>query len=169
LKKIANITLIFILLGQSGGLMLLYKMQQWVVQFEMQKTMENNETEFQKLTLTISDFEKSKINEHEISYKGKMYDFKSAVFTGDSVELLVINDTEEEGILGEIEKFTENINKQNSEFPNHLIKLLSLVYVCPEPGNKFFFECSNENTFVPFGEEFSSPVIERASPPPKLV
>lgn len=68
----------------------------------MQQTLENGHARFQKITLSRTDYEKGKINGHEICLSGKIYDIKTMSIHGDSVELLAINDTDEENILEKI-------------------------------------------------------------------
>ena len=158
-----------ILLLQSGGLLLLYKIQQCKVRYEMQQTMKKEETVFLKLTIAISEFEKIKINPHEISFQGKMYDITSKVISGKVVELLVIRDTKEETIFKKIKWLTENTDKQNNELPNQLVKFLTLAYICPSVDNKMVFLYSRKNKFLPLFEKITSFTSEILSPPPELV
>jgi len=97
----------------------------------MQEALYEQGAELQKLTLTIFEFQKSKINAREIHYKGKMYDFKSAVIKNNKVELLVINDAKEELILDLIKEIFTDTHKQKSKLPNQLSKILTLAYICP--------------------------------------
>jgi hypothetical protein len=135
----------------------------------MLHTIRKKENGFVKLTLTITEFQKNIINPHELSYKGKMYDFKYAVISGNIVELLVINDTKEENILGKIKELTDNTDKQNSDLPNQLVKLLTLTYICPSIENKFIFQELRENNFLLLCENMVSNTNEIPFPPPRLV
>ena len=135
----------------------------------MLEAMEEKQTGFLKLTLTVSEFQKSKINSHEISYKGKMYDFKPVAISDDTVELLVINDTKEETILEKINELADNTSSHKGELPSQLIKLLTLTYICPTFDNRFIFQELEGNNFLPICESILSIAKEIPSPPPESV
>lgn len=168
LKKIGCIAFISIFLMQSGAVLLIYMMEQTYVQSEMLEKIKSSQTEFQKLTLTVTEFHKCKINAHELSCNGKMYDYESAVVVGSTVELLVINDISEENILEKIRAFTNNPSHQNNQLPNQIIKLLTLTYLCPTANNKFFFPELQQNIFLSICENIVSFSSKILSPPPEL-
>jgi hypothetical protein len=115
---------------QSGGILLFYLAKQIKVQHEIRKALHSEKTEFESLTLTLDQYNNSKINSREIFFNGNMYDIKSITITGDKVELIVINDTEEKRILEEIRNAA---NKQDSKknIPNQLTQLLQLQFTVP--------------------------------------
>jgi hypothetical protein len=169
LKKIGYILLLTILLLQAGGMLLIYKMQQCYVKQEMQQTLNNSKTKFQKITLSLSEYQKSKINSHEISINGKMYDVKSVNILENNVKLLVINDSKEENILQKIKDFTNRTNQPNSDLPNQLQQLLSLNYLSPEIKHFFFIPVFSINLFRQPNLNLVSNDSDIPSPPPKLV
>ncbi len=121
-----------LLLLQAGGMLFVYKMQQSFVRYEMQQVLNNTETRFQKMRISLSDYKKNKINEAEIRINQKLYDVKSVNMLVDDVELLLINDKEEENILEEIKNFFGQHNQSSSRIPDQLQELLSLDYLSPE-------------------------------------
>ncbi len=168
LKKTASILLLSILLLQAGGLLVVFKMQQCYVWQEMQLSLKDNQTPFQKITLPFFDYQKSKINSHEISVNGKMYDVKSISLSDDKVELLVIHDSREENILQKIKDFAISTNQPNTDFANQLFQLLSLNYISPGVGPVFFIPSFSINIFSPLFLNVISNGFEIPSPPPKL-
>lgn len=144
-------------------------MQQSHVQHKMQQSIRRGETGFQKITLSLKEYENSKVNAFEISLNGKMYDVKSVTISGDIAELLVINDREEENILKEIKAFlTMNDHKANT-IPPQLKVILSLNYLLPEVKQLFFIPSLSAYSFYFSGLHFSSVTAEVSVPPPELM
>jgi hypothetical protein len=127
-----------ILLLQTGGILLIYKLKQSYVQYQMSLSLKSNETTFEKIIITTGDYKKSRIKSNEISYKGKMYDVKSINIFYDKVELLVINDRDEENILEAINNFVSKTNRPDIELSNQLKILFSLNYLSPDTEHIFF-------------------------------
>ncbi len=162
----------FICLLQSGGMILIFRFQQYCVQNGMEQELNDKQTRFSKLILSVPDFQKSRISSHEISLNGEMYDVKSIKYSDNKVELLVIKDTKEESIIANI-KLLVNNSGQRSPLPDNLIKLLTLDYTCPHSTNVFLLQdqvIQLQRTFnFPFCENIISFKCEISSPPPKLV
>ena len=70
---------------------MVYKMQQCAVKYEMREAIQNSQSHFETLTMTIDEFQKFKNGNDEVSINGKMYDIKSANFKGNEVVLMVLN------------------------------------------------------------------------------
>lgn len=98
-----------------------------------------------------------------------MYDIKSVSISGDKVELLAIHDTKEEYILEKIKKAVSNGMSENSNLPNLLVKLFSLIYAPPAFGHNFLLEETQENNFHSFFEIFFSHISKVTSPPPEII
>lgn len=167
MKKIGYILLISILFLQLGGLLLLYKVQQYKIQYEMKEALYEDGAELQKLILSIAEFEKSKIDKHEIYYKGKMYDFKSAIIKNNTVELLVINDAKEEILYDLIRDLFTGTDKQKNKLPNQLSKLLTLTYLSSDKYIRLFPPI-HKNIFSVFTENIISADKKVSSPPPDV-
>jgi hypothetical protein len=150
-------------------MLLVYQYQKYLIQQEIKHALNKNENGFENLTISISDFKKGKINDYEITFKGKMYDFTSVKIIGDYVELIVINDTKEEGILSFLEKTFSNDNNQDNNLPNPLLKLLTLIYISPILDHQFLMIESKQNIFRSTADIFLSYTADIASPPPKTV
>lgn|GEM_PF-1689109 len=168
LKLTGYLFLLIILLLQAGGMLLIYKMQQYYVQVEMRTSLTNDKTQFQKIVLSLSDYRKCEINPDEIRFKNKMYDVKSINFSGNNVELLVLNDVKEENILKKIENYATNTRLPNSDFLNNLKQLLSLSYLFQEAYCNFVIYPSSVNNFPLSNKNVISTFPEIPSPPPKL-
>jgi hypothetical protein len=71
----------------------------------------DNKNEFAKLLLSIEDFNRSRINEHEIKWQGEWYDIKEIQTFATYVELLVKHDEHESELL---DFFLRLINKNKA-------------------------------------------------------
>ena len=169
MKKAAFIILIPILLMQMGGRLLIYTIQQYSVQNEMEQVLEDGETNFLKLTLSSDDYNKGKISPHEIFVDKKLYDVKSVKFSGDKVELLVVNDIKEENIIENISKSVNTGGLQSKEHPFHFVKVLNLLYIAPPIDNDLLFKATVLNVFQLTCETILSYKPGISSPPPRLV
>ncbi len=128
--------------------------------------MDRNETIYQPMTLSRTDFEKSLVEKNEIFYQGKMYDIKSKTFSGDSVALMVIHDVEEGKIFKKVKKLLSHGPKKT---PDTLLRILAMHYLQP-----FFLNNSLVFTASTLKQPlFSEALIIRTrdvlSPPPKEV
>ena len=167
MKKLSYIALLLILLLQTGGMVLIFKVQQCIAHFEMKHAISNNATSSQTFSLSLSDF-KNKINENEFLIDGKLYDVISFSITGNNVQLVVINDKKEEDILEKIKGFTAGISK-HSKLPTQLVQLLALTYILPNYSSKSVLQQIPEQKYVLLCVNVFSVPSEVSSPPPKLI
>ena len=145
----------------------MFNIQQCRNQYEMHEKLNCNSTSFEKITLTVTEYQKSRVDENEISFKGRMYDVKSALVSNGSVELLVINDPEEENILVKIKHFLNNPGTPGSKHPNQLHQLTSLSYLPSYTGILLFDQLPGTSIFHHAPLNFVSNKLEILSPPPK--
>ena len=131
MKRYLFIILLIIILLQAGGLMLVYQASQQIVKFWMARVIDTEESRFEQITLSISEYHSSKINRKELLYKGNMYDVKSQVVHNDSIHLTVINDMREKQIVDRIKYIAGQKNRQHKDLPNKIIKLYTLDYIHP--------------------------------------
>jgi hypothetical protein len=168
LKIVGSLILLAILFLQGGGMLLIYKIQQYYVHDNMIQNINSSKTQFQEIVLTLSDYQKCRINASEITINNKLYDVKSANIYGDRVKLLVLNDSMEENILVKIAEFTNNTRHPNSVLCNNLKHLLTLSYL-PQPGySSFFIYPSSVDKFIQFNLNYISRFPEILTPPPRL-
>lgn len=160
--------LLAILLLPAGGIMLIYKTRQLYVQHEMMKLVKNSETYFEKLILSFGEYQKSRLNAHEIYFKGNMYDVKSVCFSNNTVELLVINDSKEKNLLKNIKDFVNKTNQQKKELPDQLQKFLSLNFLLAGKDNIIYIPALFSSIGYHPNLNILSDHPDIPSPPPKL-
>ncbi len=146
---------------------LLYEVKQKLAQLEMTNALSNYNTRFDILSILLSDF-KNKINENEISINGKLYDISSFVIKGTTVQLVVVNDEKEEGILKKIKELITGTNK-HSQLPTKLLHLLVLNYILPHSTFKFKLPQLTQQKCFSYCCKIISVSAEVSSPPPKFI
>jgi hypothetical protein len=166
-RKIAYSALILIILMPSMGYFLILKVQQYFARVEMVEALNSDLVKTEKITLSVSDFRKIRVDTHEILFRNKMYDIKSFALAGDSVELLVINDIQEEKILEQINDLISKTHRQHHNLPGQLINLLNLIYIIPGAGNEYAFKAAHTR-FPYFCEPIGPAQHDVTSPPPKI-
>ncbi|HLP13649.1 MAG TPA: hypothetical protein VK177_17080 [Flavobacteriales bacterium] len=169
MKKSLALALLFIFLLQSGGLLLIQKIQRANLKWKMEALLERTHTGFEKLTMPVHVYEACKVDRKEIRYHGRMYDVKSATVTGNTVELLVINDTEEERLM-ESMKAGARLWDEPVQGPQTIVlKFLQLHYVCADEATQLAF-FTNENTITTNHEQnLVSITSDIPTPPPRWV
>jgi len=149
--------------------MLVFRFQQYLVKHEMSRILEDKETVFEGLSMSLAEFQQSQLNSREILYKGEMYDIKSKIISGDTVRLLVINDAREKELKDKIDALSGGNNRQNQDLPNKIVKLYTLSFVFPiNHTGSTLISCS-ENEFPSFRDDYQSVEQDILSPPPELV
>jgi hypothetical protein len=158
---------------QSGGAILFYSAKQLVVQWEMMERASEKSAQFSTLKLAVTVFEKGKISESELRYADKLYDFKTAVIVGDSVLLQGIHDEREEYIIQKIKELCgDDSARLPQKLPYKFIKLLKIVYLCPQNGRPSFALMTQKaikTTFLPYSQTMILYALEILSPPPELL
>ncbi len=98
-----------------------------------------------------------------------MYDVKSKKILGNTVELRVIHDTEEETIFKEIKKFFQHTNQPNSRFNHQLQLLLSLSYLPPSFHNLVLASSLTKSEFESTAQMILLGNKSVTTPPPERV
>ena len=149
-------------------MVLLCKLEQYIVQHKMKQVLDDGETHFQQLTLTLSDYNKGKIGVSEILIHDRLFDVKSYSITGNTVQLLVVNDTQEEGIVEKIKELTTHMGK-HGQMPSKLLQLLTTTYLMPASLQKFVLPEETAQNYSLFSTHLLFTTREVSSPPPKLL
>ena len=158
-----------ILLLQSGGMLFIFQAQQCHVQYQMNRKLKEENGNYEKMILLVSDYESSKVYNKEIRYKGKMYDIKSSQLRGDSIEIIAIRDILEENIIEKIKYLTAQNSIPNNDFPFKLQKLISLVYLPALSAQIFLIPSLYSRLFCESAFTILSPHCSIYSPPPEKV
>ena len=118
------------------------------------------------LKFSDRDYQKAATNDHEILLDGKRYDIRTKKVHGNSIELDVILDEEENAFMSLIEKSSGNDSGEPLSI--HLLKSLCLLGDTPVNTSIGFFLPCNDFYFKFFSNELSSFKPGTTVPPPQL-
>lgn len=121
-----------------------------------------------QINLSLSDYNKSKVNSHEVRIDGKMYDVNSIKVNDDqTVSLFVLADEEEDRINEEINNILDQNDDQTNATSNSIHQLFNLIYLPNELSNVYVISTSNASyssfLVLPTSSEISGIFI----PPPE--
>ncbi len=169
MKKGGYILLLFILFLQAGGMLYVYKIQQYSVQHHMQQQLGNAHSVFHQMVLSLKEYQKSRINKHEIKVNDQLFDVKSVYYTGGKVCLQVIRDSKEEKILAKIRDLSSRNKTSNSAIPKVLKRLISMNYLSLAADNNQINASIAVSEYMTLFLKPWSIDPELLTPPPKLV
>ena len=130
----------------------------------MQEKLLSSSSAFEKITLTLSQYQKSIVGHNEIVVACKRYDVKSISIFDGMVTITAIHDTEEENVITLIGK---TLNSDIEKIPSCFLKLMSLIYVSSSVDNKFSSIEDNLPVSIFIARGILSPQMEILSPPPQ--
>jgi hypothetical protein len=168
LKKTSLILLLAIIILQAGGVLFVYQLQQHQVKLQVKRDLIGKGTHFQKLELTLSQYNQSVINHNEIEFGDAMYDIKSMKVADGKVTLIVLGDTKEKKIVDRIRSHTNQTNNSKNKLPNLLEKVLDVTFLCSSYDYEFKWIEISDQVYSSCLVCLQSQSYETASPPPKV-
>lgn len=153
---------------QTWGAVLIYKLQQYLVQQEMRLAINDDRSHFEKISIPLAAYQQNRINAHEIRLGGKMYDIKSVNLKDGNAELLVINDSNEEKLNEDYNRLLNNNDQQNKKLPLFFNQLLTLVYIKPAADPFLMIPQYRQQAFRLYAEILISHTTGISTPPPRI-
>lgn len=166
LKKIIAISLLVVLLFSCTGGWMIYKVQQQLNYLHVRHQLKKAKN-ITTIILSVSDYENSKVDKHEIKLNDKMYDVERVISKGDSVIIYCMADEKEDGLIASYFSFEKN-KTRNAGSDLQILKFLSLVYIQTRPINAPYFTGNIKVYFAAYSCFLKPSVINIESPPPKL-
>ena len=118
------------------------------------------------INLTSQNFEKTRIEDHEIKVDGKMYDISRIEKKGDVVWVFCIQDKAEDSLLSFLDTVLSTPLKDKSA-PSQIIKFTTLTFLLPA-NTSLQQTISTSVTSITFYKASTfSFVLSLESPPPK--
>lgn len=133
MKQIGYILLTFLLVLQTGGLLVWYEVKQGVVRYQQHRRAEKANTPRQVLVMTADAYQRARVGRRDVKVDGKMYDVVSVVRQGGRVYVTAVRDHKEERVLRRIATIAGHTQEGSTPLPDGLLRLLSVVYVLPPP------------------------------------
>jgi hypothetical protein len=170
MKKILTILFVFLFIANTGGLITFYLINCNYHQSKMIEVIRTKENGFETLFLSIIEYNKARIDDKEIYYKGEMYDVKKINFNTETgnVELFVIKDKAEKEIKKKIAFLKNQNNREKESIPVLVKKLLSLHYYVNDIK---LLQIINPDNLALFSDKkicYKNPYKHIPSPPPDL-
>lgn len=119
--------------------------------------------------LTLEDFNRQKVNSHEIKVNGKLYDIKSISISDTGYNLVVISDDEESMTLDKIASFFSSNNKvDKSATVNSISVFFNFHFFDPLQQFTFYNFSTAVSVTYHYGLNWLSIVLKSIAPPPKI-
>ncbi len=129
MKSCVSAVLLFLVILQSGGMMMCYTIQQEMIREEMREEMLRADTESELLVLTFEEYKSAKVDAREIRWDGQMFDVVSNKQEGGKVVLQVIRDHKEESLLRSLKKFIRHGREDKGRLLSGVLQLSFLSYL----------------------------------------
>ncbi len=130
----------------------------------MQEKLSSSSSDFENITLPLSQYQKSIVGRNEIVVAGKRYDVKSISIIDEMVTITAIHDTEEENVISLIGK---TLNSDKEKIPNCFLKLMSLIYASSSVDDNYSSTEDKLPVSIFIANGILSPQMEILSPPPQ--
>jgi hypothetical protein len=131
-KKVIPIFLITFLLANGAGFYIYFYFRLNEIKKEMHAEMlQASPDQFQRIVLTIYEYEKAKEGDDEVEWKDSMYDIASIQFQDGHVEILALRDDLETELLSFASRIIEFSTRDSKTPPASLIQYLSLTFTLP--------------------------------------
>jgi hypothetical protein len=166
-KKIIGIVFLSILLLQVAGSYVYFIVRLSAIRQEMREQLKDNPDEHLiLLTLTADEYQKAKVNDHEVKVNEKMYDIARTVVKDNKVLVYALHDEAEDNLLALLNEMVKRSSKDKKPVPSQVIQLLSLQFVIIENKIPALAGKSVVHT-TPYNTSFSSFIRGIESPPPR--
>jgi hypothetical protein len=119
------------------------------------------------IKLSISDFEKAKVEEHEIKVSGKMYDISRIEKVGDTLFVYCLHDEAEDNLLAFLDKIL-TVPLKDKSAPSQVLKFTSLTFILPASPNVQPVLSIQSLPATLYKVGTSTFVLSLDSPPPKV-
>lgn len=166
-KKVFGIVFLSTLLLQVAGSYVYFIVRLSAIRQEMREQLKAKPDEqLTLLTLTAEEYQKAKVDDHEVKVNEKMYDIARIVVQDDKVLVYALHDEAEDNLLAFLNEMVKRSSKDKKPVPSQLIQLLSLQFVIIENKIPALAGISVVHT-TPYHTSFSSFIRRIESPPPR--
>lgn len=167
MKRALSILILCIFLAHFAGFYVYFFLQMTQIRKEMKAQLKEMPAEqLDLIKLSVADFKKAKVDDHEIKVNGKMYDIARIEQKGDILFVYCLHDEAEDNLLVFLDTIVRVPLKDKSA-PAQVLKFTSLTFILPSITTLkplvSFQTCSHTR----YNPDESSFVPALDSPPPK--
>jgi hypothetical protein len=166
-KRITSIVFLLLFLFNFAGIYFYFGVRIFTIKQEMRAALKNKpDSELTRLELPVAEFERSRVDEHEVKVNGKMFDIARIQFAGDRVIIFCLHDEAEDNLLSFLDAVSSRAHNDKHPVPGTIVQFLSLTFLV----TYFTFDASTvDYSFAEthYNESMNSLPIEVISPPPR--
>jgi len=131
-KRTLSVLVLSIFLAHFAGFYVYFFVQLKQVRKEMRvKLKDLPEEELELIKLSFTEYQKAKIEEHEIRVEGKMYDIARVEEKNGVILVYCLHDKAEDNLLAFLDKIL-TLPLKDKKAPPQLIKFVSLSFIVPQ-------------------------------------
>jgi len=132
-KRSLCILFLGILLIQVSGCYVYFIARLTAIRIEMREQLNHlPDDQLTLLTLTTEEYQKAKVDDHEVKVNGKMYDIARLTVQKDKVLVYAIHDAAEDDLLSFLDEIVKRSTNDKKPVPSQLVQLLTLIFLPTE-------------------------------------
>ncbi len=121
------------------------------------------------ITITFEAYQHKLINGHEIELNGKLYDIRTVNFSGNKVQLGLIEDKKEMHVLSVLKKIIGSESAHQKQFPQKLLSFMSMLFVVPSLSNTNIIPNQKNLQYADLFQQLSSGSFSTPFSPPDFI
>lgn len=132
MKRLCTILLLTVFFLHFAGVYVYFVVKLSAIHREMKAQLQFlPEEQLEKIQLTRSEYESSKVDNHEVSLAGKMYDIARVEQRGDSVIVFAIHDEAEDNLLSFLDEVAVRSSRNTARAPSQVVQFTTLIFLMP--------------------------------------
>lgn len=168
MKKTISFAILSVFLIHLIGFYAYFVVRQLQIKQEMREAISSlSADQFEIFEFTIDVYQKVKVNDHEVSIDGKMYDHGSPKIENGKVILYAKHDAAEDNLLSFMAEVVNRHTNDSKPVPSVLSSFLTLHFITEEPLQISFLK-RNVKQFSVVATNIISLYYPIESPPPQL-
>ena len=119
-----------------------------------------------KLILSPKEFERSRVDDHELKVEGRMYDIARIQLQDNRIIVFCLHDAAEDNLLSFLDAVSSRAHKDKHPIPSTIVQFLSLTFLVPN----FTFDAltvDDDSAKTHHNESIKSLPLKVNSPPPR--
>jgi hypothetical protein len=132
MRRVGAALLLFVLLMQMGGSYVYFGLRLVAIRHEARAALARlPDTALTRFDFLKTDFERRRVEDHELEIDGKMYDIARLVRVGDGVSVWALHDTAEDNLLSFLSAVVQRHRADKKTVPVLVTSVVAAVYDLP--------------------------------------
>jgi hypothetical protein len=166
-KRPASIVFLLILLLNLLGSYVYFGVRTVQIHKEMRAELrEKDESELEKIVLSLKEFKKALVEEDELELNDRMYDIARTEIQGDSIIVYCLHDENEDNLLVLLDSILSNSAKDKKPVPSSLLSFVNLISIPVFIDNNLEENAKEDHQTIYLFSQSNS-VTQILAPPPK--